>query len=75
MRWLVTFAVVFSLMSPTAALGYSFGDWASDDGYLPGAVMPWVVYTQFSSPVSALRAWAASSTLDPKKTLSSFTVT
>jgi hypothetical protein len=40
MRWLVTLAVVAALISPTAASGYSFGDWASDQGYSPGAIMP-----------------------------------
>ena len=42
MRWLATLAVVVvsALMSPTAASGYTFGDWASDNGYSPGDVMP-----------------------------------
>lgn len=41
MRWLaILVVVVSSLMSSTATSGYSFGDWASDQGFDPGAVMP-----------------------------------
>jgi hypothetical protein len=42
MRRLATLAVVAALISPTAASGqnYSFGDWARDQGYSPGDVMP-----------------------------------
>jgi hypothetical protein len=39
---LAALAVVAALISPTAASGqdYSFGDWARDQGYSPGDVMP-----------------------------------
>jgi hypothetical protein len=39
---LAILAVVAALMSPTAASGqdYSFGDWAKDEGYSPGDVLP-----------------------------------
>ena len=52
MRWLATLAVVVvsALMSPTAASGYTFGDWASDEGYNPDAVMPGTVWANNSSP-------------------------
>ena len=41
MRRLATLAVVAALMSPTVASGqYTFGDWARDQGYSPGDVMP-----------------------------------
>ena len=41
MRRIALSAVVVTvLMWPTAASGYTFGDWASDNGYSPGAVMP-----------------------------------
>jgi hypothetical protein len=41
MRRLVLAAVVVpALMWPTAASAYSFGNWASDNGYSSGAVLP-----------------------------------
>jgi hypothetical protein len=42
MRRLATLAVVVALISPTVAAGqdYTFGDWARDQGYSPGDVMP-----------------------------------
>jgi hypothetical protein len=42
-------AVVSALMSPTAVSAYSFGDWASDQGYDTGDAMPRVVSTRNSS--------------------------
>ena len=47
-----TLAVVAALISPTTASGqdYTFGDWARDQGYSPGDVMPFVVDTNGSSP-------------------------
>jgi hypothetical protein len=46
MRRLATFAVVAVLISPAAASGqdYTFGDWARDQGYSPGDVMPDAVW-------------------------------
>ena len=51
MRRLATLAVAAALLSPTVASGqdYTFGDWARDQGYEPGDVMPDEVYAQFSS--------------------------
>ena len=45
MQRLATLAVVAALISPTVASGqdYTFGDWARDQGYEPGDVMPSVV--------------------------------
>ena len=42
MQRLATLAVVAALISPTVASGqdYTFGDWARDQGYEPGDVMP-----------------------------------
>jgi hypothetical protein len=40
---------VSAFMSPTAASAYSFGDWASNNGYSPGAVMPELVKADSSS--------------------------
>jgi hypothetical protein len=47
MRQLAMLAVVAALFSPTVASGqdYSFGDWARDQGYSPGDVMPQDVWT------------------------------
>jgi len=42
-------AVVSALMLPTAASAITFGDWASDNGYSPGDVMPGTVYAWYSS--------------------------
>jgi hypothetical protein len=52
MRWLAALAVVAVLMSPAAATGqdYTLGDWARDQGYLPGDTMPGWVDAQKSSP-------------------------
>ena len=36
--------VVSAWMSPTAASAYTFGDWASDQGYNPGDVLSYEVY-------------------------------
>ena len=51
MRWFAASAlvVVSALILPTAASGYSFGDWASDHDYSPGAVMPSEVSASYSS--------------------------
>jgi hypothetical protein len=48
MRRLAVLAVVAALVAPTVASGqnYTFGDWARDQGYSPGDVMP-----------SAVSAW------------------
>jgi hypothetical protein len=41
MRRLATLALLAALLSPTTASGqYTFGDWASDQGYSPGDIMP-----------------------------------
>jgi hypothetical protein len=55
MRRLATLAVVAALISPTAASGqdYSFGDWARDQGYSPGDVMPASVRA-FNGPIDSL---------------------
>jgi hypothetical protein len=42
--------VLSALMSPTAASAITFGNWASDQGYSPGAVMPGTVRADSSSP-------------------------
>ena len=41
----IAVVVVLALMSPPAASGqnYTFGDWARDEGYLPGDAMPSLV--------------------------------
>ena len=45
MQRLATLTVMAALISPTVVSGqdYSFGDWARDQGYEPGDVMPWQV--------------------------------
>ena len=43
-------AILAVLMSPTAASGYSFGEWASDQGYAPGDAMPDSVNASHASP-------------------------
>jgi hypothetical protein len=52
MRRLATLAVLVALMSPTAASGYTFGDWARDHGYSPGDVMPSEVNANPHSPAN-----------------------
>ncbi len=51
MQWLTTTAVVVLavLVSPTAALAITFGEWASDQGYSSGDVMPGYVNARESS--------------------------
>ena len=50
MQRLATLAVTAALISPTVASGqdYTFGDWARDQGYEPGDVMPDTVWTRYS---------------------------
>ena len=54
MQRLATLAVLAVLISPTMASGqdYTFGDWARDQGYEPGDVMPEVV--GIGSPLSLI---------------------
>ncbi|OHB74859.1 MAG: hypothetical protein A2W31_15170 [Planctomycetes bacterium RBG_16_64_10] len=42
--------VVAALTPPTAVLGYSFGDWASDHGYSPSDALPDEMWANNSSP-------------------------
>ena len=62
MRWLATRAalVLAALISPTAASGITFGEWASGQGYRPGAVMP----NSVTAAVPPSTASAASVTYD-----------
>jgi hypothetical protein len=57
MRRLATVAVVAALILPTAASGqdYTFGDWAKDQGYSPGDVMPeWVDVPRTPASIDSL---------------------
>jgi uncharacterized protein YjbI with pentapeptide repeats len=66
--------VVSALMSPTTALGLNrtFGDWAKDQGYSPGDVMPeWVNVTRTPAAIDSLHGISEFSWTDtPTATLS-----